>query len=278
MPRYLLVGHLTRDLVSCGFRYGGAVLYGGLTARRFGFETKVVTACAEPDLDLLFPEISFFVFHSSSSTVFENIETSQGREQIVWQKAPTLDLQRLPKEWRKADIVHLAPVLDEIDPGCGPLFETSFLVANPQGWFRQVLASGHVVHKRPDLSAWPVFEALVVSEEDLHKDLTYLPQLRPKTKLLVLTQGAKGAWLFFRNQEKFFPAKLLQPKDTTGAGDILAAAFFAALFAGFAPEKALTLAMCLAALSVTREGLAGVPSVVEISRYLQELGYNPKQY
>ncbi len=270
MARYLLVGHLTRDLTpGGGFRYGGAVLYAGLTARRLGFETLVITSSAEKGLEYLFPELKIYHFPSPETTVFENRETPAGRKQVVHAQARPLPLKKLPAPWRRAEIVHLAPVLDELKPEEAVLFETDFLVANPQGWFRKVLPGGEVVFKKPDLSKAPRFRALVVSEEDLGGEQALKEELQRITEILVVTKGARGAELYHAQGQIFLPTEKRPVKDTTGAGDVLAAAFFALLYASGKPRVALEFAQCLAGFSVTREGLAGVPTREEISSCLE---------
>ncbi len=274
MARYLLVGHLTRDLYDSSFYYGGAVLYAGLLARRLGFETAIITSSAEKGLEMLFPELSFYHFEASETTIFRNLETSQGRQQFVYAKAPPLPVDKVPFKWRKAEIVHLAPVLNEIAPQDARLFETDFLVANPQGWFRRVKEDGLVEQIAPNISCWPSFEALVVSEEDLSASSDLLSALARKTRYLVVTRGARGASLFTEGKEIFRPAyQALKVVDTTGAGDIFAAAFFGMLYALKKPLLALEFALCLAARSVTRPTLAAVPTLYEISQCLEKGGF-----
>ncbi len=270
MARYLLVGHLTRDVYNGVFYYGGAVLYAGLLARRLGFETGIVTSLAEVGLENIFPELSFCHFRARETTTFKNVETPSGRCQYVYAKALRIPLEKLPSNWRKAEIVHIAPVLDEVLPEDVYLFETDFLVANPQGWFRRVEPDGSVRQVAPDVSCWPLFEALVVSEEDLSAAKDLFPALKEKARYLVVTKGARGASLFVEGEEIFRPA-YLAPKvvDTTGAGDIFAAAFFGMLYASRRPVVALEFALCLAACSVTRRTLAAVPTLQEITRCLE---------
>ncbi|OAG28180.1 PfkB family carbohydrate kinase [Thermodesulfatator autotrophicus] len=271
MARYLLLGHLTRDLYPGYFLYGGAVLYGGLLARRFGFETWIVTASAEEDLKHIFPELKFYNFKARETTIFENIETPSGRRQKVYARAPAIPLKKVPRALRRAEIVHVAPIIDEVNPAELSLFETKFLVSNPQGWFREVLPSGEVRPKRPEVHFWPYFKALVVSEEDLKACQDILPLIRKKTENLVVTMGKAGAKLYTENEEYFSKAPFV-PKvvDTTGAGDVFATAFFAMLYVSGKPKVALEFAMCLAAISVTRRGLASVPTLTEISRCLEK--------
>ncbi len=276
MARYLLVGHLTRDLVpEGGFRFGGAVLYAGLTVRRLGFETHVLTSSAEPleTLENLFPELFFHLQTSRQTTVFENLETPEGRRQRVLARAAPLDLEAFFERPLETEVLHLAPVLDELPLEAGVYrraFRYRFLVANPQGWFRKVGREGRVEPVRPDLSRSPDFEALVVSREDLAADPEgLLAALKERSRILVLTRGAEGASLFVENREKFFPARKVRAVDTTGAGDILAGAFFALLFKRENPARALEKAMEMAAIGVSRPGLSGVPSKGEIVSLLE---------
>ncbi|QJA06651.1 hypothetical protein FVE67_07525 [Thermosulfurimonas marina] len=272
MGRYLLAGHLTRDLIPGeGYRFGGAVLYAGLTVRRLSWETHVLTSCAEraEDLERLFGELFFHLEPSPETTIFVNEETASGRRQRVLARAQALNFKALPERPFAVEVLHLAPVLDEVPPEPGIWLEAvrfRHLVANPQGWFREVDEEGRVRARVPDLSRAPHFEALVVSEEDLAADFQgLLSELRARTEILVLTRGAEGASLFRGKGERFFPARKVSAVDPTGAGDVLAGAFFGLLFRGKGPEEALKAAMELAALAVTRPGLSGVPTFQEIA-------------
>ena len=277
MARYLLLGHLTRDLVpEGGFRFGGAVLYAGLMVRRLGFETHIITTSAEApeELTSLFPELFIHNQLSPETTVFENQETPFGRRQRVHARANPLDFSRLgaPLE---TEVLHLAPVLEEI-PIEGRIYRKSFrfrfLVGNPQGWFREVAPEGTVKPFRPDLSKAPHFHALVLSEEDLSADPRgLLRELKDISEVFVLTRGAEGASLFTNSREKFFPARRVKAVDPTGAGDILAGAFFALIYRDRDPEKALEKALEMAAIGVSRPGLSGVPNFDEIKLLLRDL-------
>jgi sugar/nucleoside kinase (ribokinase family) len=59
--------------------------------------------------------------------------------------------------------------------------------------------------------------------------------------------------------------------DATGAGDIFAAAFFVRLNQTRDPWEAARFATCLAAQSVTRVGLNGIPTREEIESCLMEV-------
>jgi sugar/nucleoside kinase (ribokinase family) len=62
-----------------------------------------------------------------------------------------------------------------------------------------------------------------------------------------------------------FPAPPQPEVDPTGAGDVFAAAFFINLYETNDPWASARFANQVAALSITRAGLAGVPTPDEIS-------------
>ena len=60
-------------------------------------------------------------------------------------------------------------------------------------------------------------------------------------------------------------------QDTTGAGDIFAAAFFFRLYTTRDPWESARFATQLAAASVTRIGLDGIPTQEEIQECMAEV-------
>ncbi len=57
--------------------------------------------------------------------------------------------------------------------------------------------------------------------------------------ILVITQGAGGATVFWQKKRYYQPAIIVPVRDTTGAGDAFASAFAAALSLGRPPQEAL---------------------------------------
>ncbi len=113
---YLIIGHLTRDLTPTGPRLGGTASYAALTARALGLRVGIVTAWGE-DVPLgPLRGIPVASFPTETSTTFENIYTPEGRVQIVHHIAPQLDYYHVPEPWRSAEIVHLGPVAQEVEP------------------------------------------------------------------------------------------------------------------------------------------------------------------
>jgi sugar/nucleoside kinase (ribokinase family) len=81
----------------------------------------------------------------------------------------------------------------------------------------------------------------------------------------VVTQGAEGCTVFVRGQgARQFVAPVQAEVDPTGAGDVFAAAFFINFFETDDPWASARFANQVAALSVTRPGLQGVPDPEEV--------------
>jgi sugar/nucleoside kinase (ribokinase family) len=94
-----------------------------------------------------------------------------------------------------------------------------------------------------------------LSLEDL-VDPTQLERFARLSRLLVLTEGAKGCTVYFHDEKRHFLAPAVEMVDATGAGDIFAAAFLVRLHQTDGNIwVAAEFANQVAALSVTRRGL-----------------------
>lgn len=266
-PHYLAVGHVARDLVPDGSRLGGSVAYASLTAVALGYPAGIVTACAE-DVDLTpLAGLPVHRLPAPHSTTFENVYTPAGRTQYLRGRAGPLSAGDVPADWRRAPIVHLAPLAGELDPDLGSAFGASLLGLTVQGWLRGWDAAGRV-HPRiwPEASQLlPQAGAVILSIEDVGQDWGLLEEWARLTPLLVVTQGAAGCTVFARGAgRRQFPAPPEVEVDPTGAGDIFAAAFLIHLYETNDPWAAARLANQVASVSVTRVGLAGVPTADEV--------------
>ena len=113
---YLIIGHITRDLTANGPRLGGTVTYSALMAQALGLRVGIVTSWGtELPLGPL-QSIPIINNASENSTTFENISTPDGRVQTVHKIAKKLDYHLVPDLWRNTPIVHLGPLVQEVDP------------------------------------------------------------------------------------------------------------------------------------------------------------------
>ncbi len=270
---YLLVGHVTVDLTPSGPRLGGTASYSALAARALGLRVGIVTSAA-PDVPLAdlagFPIVSV---PSAHSTTFENIQTPQGRKQILHHRAEPLTSEHVPAAWRSAPIIHLAPLAQEISSEAAIAFSAPLVGLTPQGWLRTWDAAGNVhpcVWKQAE-TVLPHVGAMVISREDVGGDEEQIEFFAHHVRVLAVTEGAAGSVLYWHGDRRHFPAPKMDEVDSTGAGDIYAAAFFTRMYTTRDPWEAARFATQFAAYSVTRPGLAGIPTQSEIQACLMEV-------
>ncbi len=266
-PDYLVLGHLTLDQTASGPVLGGTAAYAALTALAHGLRTAVVTSAAD-DIDLSALEgIPVARRPSQSTTTFLNLHDGSSRRQVLLARASDLEPRLVPSPWRSAPIVHLAPVAAEIPPAMVARFSESGLIGvTPQGWMRR-----WDEHGRVGFTSWAAAgsaigqaDAVVVSLEDLAGDEAEIESLAAACRLLVVTEGALGARVYWNGDVRRLAAPPSEQVDPTGAGDIFAASFFIRLHHTQDPWEAARYANALAAHSVARRGLAGVPSASEV--------------
>lgn len=270
---YLVIGHITKDVTPIGPRLGGTASYASLTANALGLRVGIVTSWGgELPIDPL-KEISIANYPSEISTTFENISTSHGRVQYIHHLAQQLDLNLIPVQWRNPLIVHLGPVCQEVDPSLVRHFPRSFIGLTPQGWLRTWDNTGQIKHidMRASSFVLPLAGAVVISFEDVEGDETIIEEMAAACRVLVVTDEAKGARVYWSGDVRWFPAPELHEVDSTGAGDIFAATFFTRLLSTRDPWEAARFATQLASLSITRPGLDGIPTPEEIQAYLVEV-------
>jgi sugar/nucleoside kinase (ribokinase family) len=270
---YLVIGHITQDLVDGGSLLGGTASYSSLTASAFGLRTALVTACPKwLKLNELKP-IIIDRKYCQYATTFENIESEGVRRQFVHHCAAPLGSDDIPEEFLSSRIVHLGPVAGEIDPSVIKLFPNSFIGLTPQGWMRIWSADG-VVHFREWQYSRELLEradAVVFSIEDVHGNEDLIAEYARQAKVLAVTEGANGACIYWNSDVRRISAPKKEVIDPTGAGDIFAVVFFIRLQATGDPWQAGQQAVELASQSVTRTGLASIPTEKEIQISMVEV-------
>jgi sugar/nucleoside kinase (ribokinase family) len=270
---YLVIGHVAHDLTPEGSRLGGTAAYSALTAHAMGLRVGLVTSSGrETSLEPL-AGIPLISVDSPKSTTFENIYTEHGRVQYLRSQAARINLEGIPVAWRRASIIHLGPIANEMDVVLPKEFSPSLLGITPQGWMRQWDADGRVspVHWKNSESALAEAGAVVISREDVRGDDELIESMAHQTRVLVVTEGAAGCVLYWHGDRRRFRAPKVDEVDPTGAGDIFAAAFFIRLFFTRDPWEAARFATLLAAHSVTRIGLEGIPTPQEIEHCMMEV-------
>lgn len=272
---YLIIGHITRDLLpsGAGSTLGGTATYSALTAQAAGMRVGVVTSHAEVSEPYELRSIQVITATSEKTTTFENIQTPTGRVQRLHYRARDLDISMVPETWRTAPIVHLGPVAQEVDPKLVRAFPNALIGLTLQGWLREWNQQGEV-----RFTEWPEASfvlqqasAAVLSIEDVAGDERIIDELATSIRILVVTEGAKGARLYWNGDVRKFRAPTVKEVDPTGAGDVFAAAFFIRLYQTRDPWEAARFATQLASISVTRPGISGIPTPSEVKANLIEV-------
>jgi sugar/nucleoside kinase (ribokinase family) len=265
---YLVIGHVARDLTTQGQRLGGTAAYSALTARAFGLRVGIVTS-AGTDVSLEpLSGIPIISVDTESSTTYENIHTEHGRVQYLRAQASQIDLNCVPPAWRNARIIHLGPIAGEVNAVLPDDFSASLIGLTPQGWMRQWDTDGLVSRCgwMDSESALSKAGAVIFSREDVNGDDLFIEHMAQQTKILVVTEAAAGAVLYWHGDRRRFRAPNVTEMDATGAGDIFAAAFFIRLLNTHDPWEATRFATLVASHSVERAGLDGIPTPFEIEQ------------
>ena len=255
---FLAIGHICRDLVPGGRVVGGAAAYTAATAQALGCRAAAVTSSSPAEawaVDL--PGIAIHNVPAPETTIFENVYTPAGRTQTVHAVAASLTTAAVPPAFARAPLVFLGPIANEVDPQLIDLFSNSIVGIGPQGWMRRWDERGHVYQVDwPDAArTLPLAAAVFVSTEDLPNQAAIAEYAR-LAPLLIVTEGASGCTVYYRGEARHFPAPAVGAVDTTGAGDIFAAAYLVRLLqtdGNF--HEAAEFANRIAAHSVTRRGL-----------------------
>ncbi len=270
---YLVIGHVAHDLTPEGPRLGGTVAYSALTARALGMRVGVVTALGPETSLAALNNIPVVSFESPKSTTFENIYSEHGRTQYVRAQAARIDLQHVPETWRRAAIIHLGPIANEMDATLPESFSPTLLGLTPQGWMRQWGADGRVsrIDWQNAETALRRASAVVISREDVNGNEELIEHMAHQTRILAVTEASAGAVLYWNGDRRRFRAPQLQEVDATGAGDVFAAAFFIRLLNTRDPWEATRFATLVASHSITRAGLEGIPTPAEIEQCKMEV-------
>ena len=278
IPDYVVVGHVTKDVVPGGFVAGGTVTYAGLTAWRLGARVGILTSAA-PDFDLrqtFPPEVEVVVVPSARTTTFENIYQGHHRRQYLRAVASVIGAEDVPPSWRGAPIVHFGPLAREFTPALFSTFSGAKLRGlTPQGFLRRWDSTGLVSRiEPPTLNGYlSELDVVVLSEEDVGGDWEILDQYAAEARLLVVTRGPEGAVLRRRGaRDAAYPAFSTNEVDPTGAGDVFAAAFLIHLRETGDPDDATRFANCVASFAVEGPGTTALPTLEQVRLRRESVG------
>ncbi len=290
-PLVVVVGAASRDIADDdprGWRLGGGVSYGALTAARLGIPTAAIigvdeAASGAPELDLLRQAgVDVRLAPLDHGPVFVNIERSAGRVQLCVSRSDAIPLDVVPARWRTARGWILAPVAAELAGEWASVPDASAMVAvGWQGLLRELVSDVPVrrLATGPNpLVARADLVGLSRDDVDPSTELSELCRLMRPGATLVVTQGDRGGLVMEagpdgpRHLRHYPPIHTRRPVDPTGAGDVFLAALAAARIeprlVGGRIDGGFDLLMAATAASLVIEGrgLLGVPDRSAIER------------
>ena len=279
-PDYLAIGHVAIDIYHGGaLHLGGSALYAALTAARFGLRAAILTRGnfqrhgyeIDDAIQRVASEVEIIVQSADESTVFTNLTITGRRHQTLHSWAGPIDLNGLPPHWRSSQIIHLAPIADEIDPRRAGQLNPSYLGTTPQGWMRTWPPRGGPITLGPlrlPSELLSRIDALVVSSEERTYAREALEAVGARG-LAVVTRGVDGAQLVDRGRLIDIPAYPVPAVDDTGAGDVFAAVLFLMRANREPTTTAARVAAAAAALSVQGIGPEAAPTRTGTEEFLQ---------
>jgi len=270
---YLVFGHITKDLTPNGPSLGGTASYAGLTAKAIGLKVGIVTSWGCDVSIGPLENTPIINYQAECSSTFENIYTHKGREQVVHHVAEPIKTDKLPDGWKTPAIVHLGPILNEVDPKISLQFPKSLIGATLQGWLRKRDENGKIIHLEQfkNLDILEGFQIAIISLEDVNGNENTIEKIAAICPILVVTEWRSGARVYWFGDVRHFNAPEVEEVDSTGAGDIFAAAFLIQFHKTGNPWEAARFANILAAKSVSRTGINGVPTKDEVLNALSEV-------
>jgi sugar/nucleoside kinase (ribokinase family) len=260
LPSVLVCGNVTLDRTSEGLVPGGPAYYAGQAWRALGARVRVFTAAAPNHPPTALAGLEVLISPTAHTTLFVNRHGADGaRTQRVEAAAPALAPAALPASWRSPDVLHLVPVLNEVDPAAFRAATRPRLTGLcAQGLLRRVAADGTVLQPpwEPDPALLAAVDVVVLGEDDVRGQGDLVARLARAVPVVAFTLGSRGCEIIVRGHSVHVGVHPAHEVDPTGAGDVFAAGFLMGLARGAEPVEAARLGA--AAASFVVEGLGGV--------------------
>jgi sugar/nucleoside kinase (ribokinase family) len=263
---------------------GGPPCYCGITARRFGFDVSLATRVGKDfpaqmhqllrDNDLI---VSDRQVADAPTTRFSLASEADSRRLVLNSRCEPLTAGEIQD--MKVDCWLASPVVDEVPPDVLAAIKQNkgkknFVMLDPQGYMRAADNSGNVSMKESldlDLSG---ITAIKVDSQEMAalagglQGVEGMQHLQSKGIEFVVSTEHRVIHLLHKKMHYWIKLREVDTPDSTGAGDILSAAFCCA----YLKEKDPLWAICFgagavrAALETTHVGLAKVPQMSKIEQ------------
>lgn len=266
-PRVLIAGQITHDRYDNDIVAGGCAFYGARTYHALGANVQLVTSVGEDfTCEAALADIPTSYTRGGRTTVFTNTYPAGGvRVQRIETMAP-----RVPPPGRvDADLVHLAPVMQDIELDAWlDAADGHRIVFAIQGWIKDKGPNETVVQ-----TPWLVegkqlarASAVALGEEDLIGQGDLLDRLCRHVPVVAFTHGVRGCEVIERGRTTKVGIFKTTEIDPTGAGDTFAAGFFLGLAEGSTPVEAARLGAAASSVVVESRGGSSLHRVGEARR------------
>ena len=263
---------------------GGPPCYCGMTARKFGFGVSLATRVGRDfpqemhrmlrDNDLI---LSDRQVSGAPTTRFRLASEGDSRQLVLSSKCDQLSADEIKD--MKVDCWLASPVIDEVPENALAAIKQNrgkkdFVMLDPQGYMRTIGTGGQVVLKdRLELDLSGITAVKVDSQEMAALTVGLrgregMLALQSKGVKFVVSTEYRIIHLLYEKMHYWIKIHDIDTPDSTGAGDILSAAFCCA----YLKEKDPLWAICFgagavrAALETKEVGLAKIPQMSKIEQ------------
>ena len=285
-PTVVTVGHVTHDLYPGGIiEPGGCAYYGALVHAALGGDVRLVTAVGEDfSCDGTVEPVLHAARREGQTTCFRNLYR-EGRPRVQRVDALAPEVLAPVDPPFPADVLHLAPVLGEVDLArwyaAGP---TTLRALNIQGWIKRAGPAFATAHPgledhgppgaravlqhpwRPEAEHLAGFQVACVGREDLFEQDGLLDHLLAHVPVVTCTFGAEGSDVHHRGEVTRVGIHPATEVDPTGAGDCFAAGLVHGLAIGLDPVEAARLGAAVASIIVEDVGARAMGRVATEAR------------
>ena len=235
--KIVVVGHITLDEYDGKLVPGGSAYYCSRTYLALGAQVKLISTIGEDfQFNEIFNDLDTFVKRIGQTTRFKNIYKKNSiRQQISIAQAEPIRPDAIPEDFKQCDILHLAPVLGEIDIKLWVTLVKSKVVAvGLQGWLRRIDDSKIVLPKKCDISddEFNKLSLVCLSEGDIQGQSELLERITKLVPTVALTYGENGYDIYKDGIKSSYGVYKTVEVDPTGAGDVFAAGFFYGITSG----------------------------------------------
>jgi sugar/nucleoside kinase (ribokinase family) len=286
-----LIGNSTRDKIITSHgeaeTIGGTVWYAAqLLARLMPQEAINVVGHGdalvkrhfeEQNVDVRYVKIDGRIAH------FENNYTGALRRQHA-RMGVRLEMSDIPPEAFDAEALLVGPLLQDIDLSILAAKRKGYLLLDVQGLLRHITPANQVIERMGPDAAMAIQhcdilklnarEAQIITSTN-HVDTALKNLYRMGPNLIVITQGSKGAHIYDGERLIHLSTPEVPVVDSTGAGDIFAAAFLRQYLDSLDPVIAGQSAVIAAALSTRGFGASAIPSQQEIGEWRDHHFFSP---